>query len=301
MTSRNKILLCVVVLLLAALACTTVSSLFENEPQQPDIGPAVQDEDPEPPDVEGPILENPVLPEPPVEKPVPESDQDAPALEDSEDDSDKVPPLRQFGGEGIITATGDAARVEVIELNWYEDEEGYLTFLGLLKNNGNEDLVFLELAFILRDEDGAAVASDFTYSALDVFPAGEISPFEMYFYDMPADPWVSYEILIEGDVNDFFEYYADFEVLNAELQEATFGYDIVGEIKNVGSSKTDFVNIYAAVYDAEDQLIAVDFTFVDEDDLSAGETSTFTLSIWDTLQDLEADHFDLYIQGNLHE
>lgn len=299
MTHRNKLLLWIAVLLLTALACTTVTSLFQNQPQEPDLGPALQDEDPAAPELEEPILEDPVLPEPPVENPALESNENGLESDDLEDDD--TAPAQLFGGEGRITATGDAAGVEVIELNWYQDEDGYLTFLGLLKNNGDQDLVFLELAFILSDEDGATVASDYTYSALDVFPSGEISPFVMYFYEPPADPWVSYEILIEGDVNEYFDYYADFEVLSAELQEGTFGYDIVGEIKNVGSSQTDFVNVYAALYDSEDQLIAVDFTFVDKDVLPAGETSTFTLSVWDTLQDLEPDHFEFFIQGNLSE
>jgi len=296
---RNKLFILISVVLLAALACNTVTNLLENKPQQPDFGPAIQDADPAAPEVEEPILENPVLPEPPVDKPETDSNQEDQDVENNSEDQQE--PQQLFGGEGKITATGDAAGVEVIELNWYQDEEGYLTFLGLIKNNGNEDLVFLELAFILKDEDGAVVASDYTYSSLNVFPAGEISPFVMYFYEPPVDPWVSYEILIEGDVNEFFDYYDEFEVISADLREGTFGYDIVGEVKNIGSSRTDFVNIYAVLYDSENQLIAVDFSFVDEDVLSAGETATFTLSVWETLQDLEPDHFELFIQGNLSD
>jgi hypothetical protein len=264
-----------------------ITNLFESAPPEPNAVPNVQNEQPLPP----------------AEQPAnqPDNGQDGDENDDSDGDDDQSPPTTQTSAGDKITATGDAKEVEVVTINWLEDEDGYITFLGMLKNNGNKDLVFVELSFTLRDENGTPVTSNYTYASLDILPPGGTTPFAMYFYEPPYDPWVNYEIIIEGDVNEYFDYYTELEVVSSTLQTGSFGHDIVGEIKNTGSQKVDFVTVYAAIYDKDDQLIAVDFTFADEDIISPGGTSTFTLSIWDTLGDLEPDHYVLYLEGNPSE
>lgn len=295
MNDRKKILLILSLLLLTSLACATVTDLFRSQPPQraaePDfpangLTTAVIEPTESPANGGTPTSPEEQTPEAAGGSTTPEGDGES-----------KPAP----SPEGRISATGDAAELEVTELNWFQDEDGTITFLGKLKNNGSTDLVFVELAFILRDENGGAVASDYTYAALDILPAGESSPFKMFFFEPPYDPWVSYEIMIEGDVNNFFEYYSDFEVVSSQLEEGSFGYDLTGELKNTGDQKASFVMVNAVVYNRDDEIISVDFTFAEKDVLKSGETSPFTLSVWSTLNDQEPDHFELYLQGNPSE
>ena len=64
-------------------------------------------------------------------------------------------------------------------------------------------------------------------------------------------------------------------------------YDLVGEIKNIGSEEVSFVKIIATFYDKDDIVIGTDFTYTDPSDLSVGEKAPYDLSISDTDMDLE--------------
>lgn len=282
MTNLKRLLLLFSVLLLVSLACSTITGQSGTNQTEPNI---VSNDD------------NPVI----VMTATVENNQ--PATGDNDQPAQEVAPAEQPAAQmddiGTITAMGDAKGVEILEMNWEQDEDGYITFIGLLKNNGDNELSFVELDFTLRDANGTPVATEYTYSSIDILPPGEVSPFEMYFFDPPYEPWTSYEILIKGDVNEYFTSYTDFEVVSVELTDDGFGYELNGEIKNTGEQSSDFVAIYAIIYNSDNQPISTDFTFAEADALTPGATSTFQIYIWDTFADQTPDHFTLFIEGNL--
>lgn len=59
-------------------------------------------------------------------------------------------------------------------------------------------------------------------------------------------------------------------------------YDLVGEIKNIGSEEVNYVKIIATFYDKDDIVIGTDYTFTEPSDLSVGEKAPYDLSISDT-------------------
>lgn len=292
MTHLKRLMLFFSALLLVSLACNTITGQGGNqgviadndnnqdmlEPLDITVEPSTSDDDAEP--------------NQPVEDPEP-TDQPAedPELTDQ--------PAAGVDNNGTIVSMGDAKGVEIIEMNWEQDSNGNITFIGLLENNSENELSFISLSFTLRDASGTPVATGNSYSSLDILQPGDISPFEMYFYEPPYDPWTSYEILIDADVNEFFTHYTDFEEVSAELEEDNFGFQIAGEVKNTGDQSSDFVAVYVIIYNSANEPIAVDFTFTEADVVAPGETDTFLIYIWDTFGDQAPDHFTLFIEGNL--
>jgi hypothetical protein len=268
MNIHKKIRPALLIVLLASLACSTLTNLTGGSQQGPDI----------------------------ADTPINSLDNSA-SSEDVPDDQ----PATQSMQDGFVTAMGEAKVIKITEMNWEIDEDGYITFLGLVTNTGEFELSFVELNFTLRDESGIPVASDYTYSLLDVIPPGGSSPFTMYFFDIPYAPWESYEIIIDGELNDFFSPYLDYEIVSASLQEGDSGYEIAGEIQNTGLRNAEFTAIYAVVYNSSNEIIAADFTFSEAEVIAPGESSNFVLSILDTIGDVQPDHFELYIEGSAQQ
>lgn len=291
MNPIKKLMLLLSILLLASLACSTVTNLLGGNNAPP---PAVNDNS----SAESNQSQNNTADNDAVQ---PADTDNQPVDDDSQNigDDDAAQPTGPMFENVTITAIGAAADVEIIEFNWEEDEYGDIVFIGILQNNGSVDLSFVGLAFTLRNADGIAVGTNPTYASLNLVPVGGTSPFTIVFYDAPYDPWESVEILISGDENDWFTYNTEFEVISSELVEGDYGYEIVGEVQNVGNETSDYVSLIAAVYDSAGNLITVEFTFADADVMAPGDISSFSISVWDTIGNAVPDHFTLYIEGNV--
>lgn len=214
-----------------------------------------------------------------------------------------IPTSEQEAGEAQPTPsftpeTQPALLAEAVDIAYYGDDSLY--FIGLIKNTGNVDLEFVEIHITLRDSNGTLVASESSYSDLDVIPVGQISPFKVIFFDNPG-AWQNYEINIEGDEAGFLNPYTSFEVISSQGSVPSFGaFEIVGEIRNTGDSDAEFVEIIAALYDADNHVIGVDFTFSEFDKVTAGGSSPFELLLFNKASG-EVDHYELYVQGNRSE
>jgi hypothetical protein len=189
----------------------------------------------------------------------------------------------------------EAIATEVVAINWYTDITGYLNFVGVIKNTGTVPLEFVKPVVTLRDAQGEMVALEFTYTELDVIEPGGTSPFILFFTDDVGE-WTDYEIMVEADEAVFSEPYKDLEIIshNGSADEFT-DYIIEGEVKNIGSEDAVFVEISAALYDADDNLVAVAFTFTVLDTVVAGGTSPFEIFVLDSAG--EIDHYELYVEG----
>jgi hypothetical protein len=184
---------------------------------------------------------------------------------------------------------------EVVAINWYTDDAGYLNFIGVIKNTGTVSIEFVKPVVTLRDAQGTMVASEFTYTDLDVIEPGGTSPFTLVFIDEVGE-WTDYEIVVEADEALFSEPYKDLEIISHSGRADEFmDYIIEGEVKNIGSEDAVFVEISAALYDADNNIVAVAFTFTTLDKVVAGGTSPFEIIVLGTAG--EIDHYELYVEG----
>lgn len=205
----------------------------------------------------------------------------------------------EAGPTAIPTQVQAIASAEVFDTINYTSGD-YLYFIGQIRNTGNVDLEFVEVHVILRDTNGILVASESSYSELDVIPVGETSPFEVMFFETPQS-WQSFETNVEGDEADFLEPYVDFEVISSQGNVPSFGdYYINGEIRNVGLQDAEFVEVIAALYDANDQIIGLAFTYSDFDKVTAGGSSPFEMYFFSKAPG-DVTRYEIFVQGNAIE
>lgn len=190
--------------------------------------------------------------------------------------------------------------LEIVDQNNYTSSIGTLHFIGILENSGSVAAEFVEILVSLRDADNKLIDSTFSFSMLNVMEPGDRSPFQVSFIE-PPDDWENYEIAVQADEAGFIETYTDFEILSAEGSETGYGaYEIDGEVNNTGDSAAEFVEIIAALYDAEGRIIGTEFTFTKLDKVPAGGSSPFTVSALQTAEG-SVDHFDLWVQGSISD
>ena len=104
----------------------------------------------------------------------------------------------------------------------------------------------------------------------------------------------TYTLQVEGSVTDDRPY--DGLVVTTGRAYEEYGYyHLVGEAKNTGEKDCEYVKIVVAFYDAEGQVIGVDYTYTELDVVPAGKTSPFDLSV-DSLP--EFDHYELWVEGS---
>lgn len=177
----------------------------------------------------------------------------------------------------------------------YEDE-GTLHFIGLVENHRNVDIEFVKIHVLLRDEQGVLTESEYSYSDREIIPIGEYSTFDVVFFDdVPA--WTTYEISVESEENDFAENYTDFEVISSTGQIGDFyEYEIFGELRNSGESDAEFVTVIAALYDSQDALVGVDYSYSEFDVVSAGGTSPFEIGFFSLAGD-EVARYELFVEA----
>jgi hypothetical protein len=224
--------------------------------------------------------------EPPVEEAAPTEVQE-PESEPVEETAEE-PPVKERQPGGVVAA-------EVAAVNWYVDDVGCLSFVGVVKNTGTVSLEYVKPIVVLRDAQGAVIASEFTFADLDVIEPGEMSPFILVFID-DVDGWTDYEVTVEAEEALYSEPYKDLEIIShSGRADEQADYVVQGEVKNTGSEDAVFVGISAAFYDADNNVVATVYAFTTDHTVVAGGTSPFEIIVYETAG--EIDHYELYLQG----
>lgn len=194
------------------------------------------------------------------------------------------------------TDVPEVASVEIVQSNDFTDY-GTLNIIGAVENTGNVNLEYVKIVGVLRDAEGGMILSEYTYADSDIITPGAISPFTLYFLDPPTD-WVEYELTVQySETSD--QPYTDLELEVANAAAGDYGiYQIAGEIRNTGNRPVEFIKIIAMLYDAEDTLIANDFTYTDLDVIQPDSSSPFTIQIMGVGAGISAvDHYELLVQA----
>lgn len=269
MVKSYKLLIVILTILLVTLACSTILPSDTNE-QVPQPNEAVN-ENPNQAAEEQALVEE-------IEEPT-----EPPTIEDPP----PAPPESEYNLE-VVTHTSYVA-YDILNID------------GVLKSLDEIPLDFVRVDFTFLDAEGNMVGENFTYSNIQIVQPGETSPFRIMVAEIPEN-WESYEIALSAQ-EPFLDpnYSTDFEIVSSDGSTDDFyDYVIEGEIKNVGSIAADFVQIHAALFDAEGNILAGDFTFSEADVIEPGATSTFSINFLNTPAQGVAD-YQLWVQGSIVE
>jgi len=186
--------------------------------------------------------------------------------------------------------TPSAPPLEILSSQSYVDA-GWYHIVGEVRNNTDDPMEFVKIIATLHDDNNNITGTDFTYTELDVIPPGGKSPFEtgtdqyagttIYKLQVQGDPGVlgRQDLVISGDSS-----YEDYGWLH-----------IQGEVQNTGTTPAEFVKLIVTLYDANGNVVGMDFSYTELDTIPAGGSSPFETG---TDHYPNYDHFEIQVQGS---
>jgi len=169
--------------------------------------------------------------------------------------------------EGVTILSNHTAFVDNID---------YLNIVGEVNNNTDDNLRFVEINVNIFDRNGYLLDTDFTFTLLENLPAGEKTCFHLSVQE--PEGWDYYEfepVSYWTDGNSL----PNLSVINlSSSYDSYFGwYEILGQVTNNLGSTVNWVSPVGTLYNASDQVIGCDFTYVNSTDLLPGQTSSFEM------------------------
>jgi len=179
--------------------------------------------------------------------------------------------------------------LEILSHTSYTDA-GWYHVVGEVRNNTSLPMEYVKIVVTLYDDAGTVVGTDFTYTELDVIPAGDKSPFQT-----GTDQWqgaTNYKLQAQGREGSLPR--QDLAIQGDQSYTDGIWLHIRGEVVNTGSTPAEYVKIVATLYDAAGNVVGTDFTYTSLDMIPAGGSSPFETGTdhWP-----EFHHYELHVQG----
>jgi len=187
------------------------------------------------------------------------------------------------------TPTPSAPPLEILSHQSYMDA-GWYHIVGEVQNNTDYPMEFVKIVATLYDENNKVVGTDFTYTDLGIIPPGGKSPFQT-----GTDKWagtVSYKLQAQARQGSLPR--QDLVIRSHESYVDGAWLHVHGEVENTGTTPAEFVKLVITLYDANNNVVGMDFTYTTLGTIPAGGTSPFESGTdhWPGF-----DHYEIQVQG----
>lgn len=181
----------------------------------------------------------------------------------------------------------------------YSDSIGslWVQIICPVTNTGTKNLYLSSGTMDLEDADGHLVESR---SMVSVFPE-VLQPGETaYYYEetildegSPTELKVLPHVKVKEATVDCVRY----AISDTEISDDTYGgVKITGRVENTSSEAESFIQVIALLYDADNNLLALPFTYI-TDELAAGDKIGFSMTSFSVPENVTAsavDHVEFY-------
>ncbi|MBI9048871.1 MAG: hypothetical protein JEZ00_05615 [Anaerolineaceae bacterium] len=183
-------------------------------------------------------------------------------------------PMENEAPEPAIKNGTTGGDIEVYNVNHY-DSDGWVTFVGHVRNNMDVVVSSVDISMILFDGDGKIIATESIYPQLSLLPPGKDVPF--YFSSENLNNFASYEIVVDEWYESDEEIPSGLEIVYDTAILDEYNMTIIGEIENTSDQPMEWVHVASSLYDQNDILIDVVSTYSMLDIIPAGGKSPFKM------------------------
>lgn len=167
----------------------------------------------------------------------------------------------------------DAVLLGLVSDNNYTDDFNTLTIVGEVRNDSNLDVGQTDIAVMFYDVAGAIIGTASGTTMLDVIPPGEKSPF-IITLTRPAG-LASHSLRAVGRPV-VPEQGSQLTVTDVKRFEDDAGFfHVKGTIENVGSTTARRVKVGVVIYNRDNRVINVGFTYTNPPKLVPGQTASY--------------------------
>jgi hypothetical protein len=210
------------------------------------------------------------------------------------------PPRPQNGGLLLVPTTTTVVPDVPATATFARESQisGYQTsfyVLGFVTNTSPFTIDKPKVTAVLLDKAGKEVATRDGYAESDALAPQATAPIKVLVSDPPAHDSIKFEIVAKKA--SYIPEQAD--GLRLELGEAphaTFGtsWEVTGKVFNDGKQAARFVHIQVLAFNAKNQLVGLDSTYVDGEAVAPGASGRFRAM---PLYDAPPHHFKLAVSG----
>lgn len=197
----------------------------------------------------------------------------------------------------VITETTSElpyADAKILQTNSYVDSIGDLHVIGVVQNDGTENLEYVKISATFYDKNNNVVGSRYTYTYMDILTPQQKSPFDVLI-SKPAN-YDHYKLSLSYDKTDD-EPFSGLKIQGVTHHTDDYGYYYIdGEVKNTNTVKANYVEIVATLYDSNGKIIYTDFTYTNSD-IAPGQTSSFEFMIDKSNVPGNIVNYNLQVQG----
>jgi hypothetical protein len=204
------------------------------------------------------------------------------------------------------TPAAEVARYEVVVSNFFDtEEEPYMNFecsnhrwndpniVGMVKNTGSMNARSVNVHVFFYDASGKPLGYGSNYISANILESGENFPFSIHATELVGEPH-HYTLIVEAATTTE-QPYTHLQLVDHIGQTSSGSYTISGEVKNTGSSCVEDIEVTAALYDAEGNLIDCKSDYLYDYSLIPEQTCEFEIYTYADIE--EIDHYELWVEG----
>ena len=170
----------------------------------------------------------------------------------------------------------DAVLLGLVSDNNFTDEFNTLTIVGEVRNDSNLDVGQTDIAVTFYNDGGSVIGTASGETLLDVIAPGEKSPFII---TLTRPPGLALHSLRAIGRPVPPKKTAQLAVVDVKRFEDDAGFfHVKGVIENIGSSTAKRVKVTAPIYNRDNRVINVGFTYVDPPNLQPGQQATYDIT-----------------------
>lgn len=180
------------------------------------------------------------------------------------------------------TPTAEVPAAVTVLDTWsrFIDSIDSLHVVGEVKNTTGENVQFVKVTVNLFDTQGHLLDTDFTYTSEDVIEPNQQSCFEAIFLDSPPLQDIA-SVEFEVSFRSGGRKAPGLVLLGVSgAYSPTFEdwYEVIGQVRNDGPTKAEYVKVTSTLYSGPNQtgqVLDCGFTYVNATHLEPGQTSSF--------------------------
>lgn len=156
----------------------------------------------------------------------------------------------------LVLPVSASGSVELLSNTGYLDSAGNYRVVGELRNVGSEPINYIRVTVTFYDYSGSVIDTRFDLTILYVLMVGQKTPFEIALLNVAESAKVDH-YSINTAYQETEPLPAGLEILsNMSYKDGTGQMHVVGELKNIGTTKLTNAKVVATYYDSSAQVVA---------------------------------------------
>ncbi|OGD53152.1 hypothetical protein A3K80_04440 [Candidatus Bathyarchaeota archaeon RBG_13_38_9] len=177
---------------------------------------------------------------------------------------------------------------------------GTFHVVGEVENMGSQSVAFVTITGTFYDSNNTMIVTESSFATLEIIPPGVKSPFQVIVTDQnQAEKVHNYSLAVTDSSVTTKNLTKTLIILSNSSHISLSGFlNIVGEVKNNGSSESTSTRVAATCYDENGKVVAIESGFTDPPNLNPEQTAQFNLMVNNENQSAKVDNYAFQVQSS---